>query len=166
MQSETMIDIEKLGWRPEWVGEMDHRRLKAPTVKLRSARRAEVGDAIYCVDLRVRHPNAEAYLSSTELHSVEHFLLEGFSRHLPENFVSVGIMGCQTGFYLVFSNEGHAETICIVLERILRDMQQATAVPYANVEQCGHWQDHSLEAAQAVAREILAQRAHWLEAAA
>lgn len=161
-----MIDIEKLGWRREWVGEMDHRRLKAPTVKLRSARRAEVGDAIYCVDLRVRRPNAEQFLTTTELHSVEHFLLEGFSRHLSENFVSVGIMGCQTGFYLVFSNEGHAETICTVLERILRDMQQATAVPYANIEQCGNWRNHSVTDAQNVAREILAQREHWLEAAA
>lgn len=160
-----MIDIEQLGWLPELVGELDHRLLKTPSVKLRSARMGQGGDAIFCVDLRVRAPNVDQYLSYAELHSVEHFLLEGLMRHLPENFVAVGIMGCQTGFYLVFTNEGHAETICVVLERILQDMQHASAVPYANVEQCGNWCNHTLEGAQMVAREILARRADWLDAA-
>lgn len=160
-----MPDIKALGWNLELVGEMDHRRLKAPTVKLRSGRLGGHGDAIYCVDLRVRLPNAGHYLTDTELHSVEHFLLEGFSRLLPEQFVSVGIMGCQTGFYLVFQNEGRVDVLCTALERILEDMQTAQAVPYANIEQCGRWENHSLEAAQAIAREILANRAHWLDAA-
>ncbi|HET8763663.1 MAG TPA: S-ribosylhomocysteine lyase [Rhodanobacter sp.] len=38
-------------------------------------------------------------------------------------------------------------------------------MPYANIEQCGNYRDHSLADAQRVAREILAHRAHWLEAA-
>lgn len=160
-----MIDVEQLGWRSELVGELDHRLLKAPSVKLRCARENPGGSAIYCVDLRVRHPNAGEYLSDTELHSVEHFLLEGLQRLLPEHFVSVGIMGCQTGFYLVFANEGRAERICAVLEQILRGMQDATAVPYACIEQCGNYRNHSLERARAVAREILTRRTDWLDAA-
>ena len=55
--------------------------------------------------------------------------------------------------------------LCEVLERVLCEMQQARTVPYANIEQCGHFRDHSLVDAQRVAREILARRAHWLEAA-
>jgi len=160
-----MIDVAALGWPTQLVGELDHRRLKAPSVKLRSARRGEQGDAIYCVDLRVRRPNADAFLTSTELHSVEHFLLEGFGRLLPGQFVSVGIMGCQTGFYLGFQNEGRAGVLCATLARILEEMQTATAVPYANVEQCGNWRNHSLADAQRLAREILARRDAWLEAA-
>jgi len=38
-------------------------------------------------------------------------------------------------------------------------------VPYANIEQCGRWRNHSLHDAQRVAREILARRADWLDAA-
>ena len=160
-----MIDVASLGWPQALVGELDHRRLKAPSVKLRSARLGEHGDALYCVDLRIRHPNANEFLTSTELHSVEHFLLEGFSRLLPEHFVSVGLMGCQTGFYLCFQNEGRAEVLCAVLVRILDEIQSASAVPYANIEQCGNWHNHSLDDAQRVAQEILSRREHWLDAA-
>ncbi|MBS0570636.1 MAG: S-ribosylhomocysteine lyase, partial [Proteobacteria bacterium] len=74
-----MIDTAQLGWPCDLVGELDHRRLKAPSVKLRSLRTGGANEAIYCVDLRVRRPNAGQFLSSTELHSVEHFLLEGFA---------------------------------------------------------------------------------------
>lgn len=160
-----MIDIEALGWPAALVGELDHRRLKAPSVKLRGAHAGGAGESIYCVDLRVRHPNADEYLTSTELHSVEHFLLEGFNRLLPDRFVSVGIMGCQTGFYLVFRNEGRAAQLCATLQQILEQMQQAREVPYANIEQCGNYRNHSLADAQRVAREILARRAAWLDAA-
>ncbi|MGB6155321.1 S-ribosylhomocysteine lyase [Castellaniella sp.] len=160
-----MTNLKSLGWPPDLIGELDHRRLKAPSVKLRSAQRGPSGATVFCVDLRVRHPNADAYLTSTELHSLEHFLLEGLQRLMPKHFVSIGIMGCRTGFYLVFLNEGRAQTLCATLQRIFEDMQHAQAVPYASIEQCGHYQDHSLSAAQAVAREILARRTDWLDAA-
>lgn len=160
-----MIDVERLGWPAGLVGELDHRRLKVPSVKLRSARQGPAGDAMYCVDLRIRRPNADACLTSTELHSLEHFLLEGLQRELPENFVSVGLMGCRTGFYLVLMNEGRADRICSVLQEILEAVQSATSVPYARIDQCGNWRDHSVERAQVVAREILAHRATWLDAA-
>jgi len=160
-----MMEVDALGWPAALVGELDHRRLKAPSVKLRSARPLAGGDAIYCVDLRVRRPNVEACLSAIELHSLEHFLLEGLQRELPEHLVSVGVMGCQTGFYLVFVDEGRAQTICAVLARILEAMSHATVVPYARIDQCGHYRNHGLQAAQAVAREILARRADWLDAA-
>ncbi len=159
-----MIDYQSLGWKPKTVGELDHRLLKAPRVKLRSANPGPNGDVVYCVDLRVNKPNAGQYLTSTELHSVEHFLLEGLQRYLPQNFLSIGIMGCQTGFYIVLLNEGRAAKVCEVLENIFNDMQTATEVPYASIEQCGNYQNHSLEQAQAVARRILAARADWLDA--
>ncbi|MBU6469488.1 MAG: S-ribosylhomocysteine lyase [Gammaproteobacteria bacterium] len=158
-----MLDVEKLGWDANTVGERDHRLLKVPSIKLRSARLGRNGDAVYCVDLRIRRPNADEYLSNTQLHSLEHFLLEGLHRQLPANFVSVGIMGCQTGYYLVFLNEGRAAKICSVLENILTDMQSATAVPYARIEQCGNYKNHSLELSQQVAREVLAARSTWLK---
>ncbi len=158
-----MIDFEQLGWEMSTVGELDHRRLKAPHVKLRSATPGANGDVVYCVDLRINRPNAGQYLSSTELHSVEHFLLEGFQRYLPKNFLSIGIMGCQTGFYLVLLNEGNARKICEVYKNILTDMLSAREVPYANIEQCGNYQSHNLELAQNVARKLLEAQSNWLQ---
>lgn len=96
---------------------------------------------------------------------MEHFLLAGFQRLLPANFLSVGIMGCQTGFYLTFVNEGRARRICGCLEDILAEIQGATAVPYARIDQCGNYRNHSLELARKVAREVLEAKSTWLDAA-
>jgi len=158
-----MLNIDQLGWEARTVGELDHRLLKAPHVKLRSFTEGKNGDVVYCVDLRINRPNANDYLSTTELHSVEHFLLEGFRRYLPENFLSVGIMGCQTGFYLVLLNEGNALKICSVYKNILTDMLSATKVPYASIRECGNYKNHNLELAQNIARRVLDAQSNWLQ---
>jgi S-ribosylhomocysteine lyase len=155
-----MIDITQLGWDASTAVELDHRRLRAPSVKLRSATEGPKGDVVFCIDLRVTKPNTD-YLSITEMHSFEHFLLSGFQKYMPQNFISIGLMGCQTGFYLVLLNEGNAEVICRIYENILQDILNANAVPFASVEQCGHYQNHSLELAQALARRILQTKASW-----
>jgi len=161
----AVIDLENLGWAVGTVGELDHRRLRAPSVKLRGAHVGQHGDVVYTIDLRWRLPNADACLSTVELHSLEHFLLEGFGRLLPAHFIGVGVMGCQTGFYLTLLNEGRRAVIEQALEAVLYGVLGATAVPYARIEQCGHWRHHDLAAAQAVAREVLARRAAWGEVA-
>ena len=155
-----MVNVEHLGWAPETVGELDHRLLKAPHVKLRSLTIGPTGDVVYAVDLRINEPN-KSFLSSTEMHSFEHFLIEGFQKYMPENFISIGLMGCQTGFYLVLFNEGDSEKICDVYENILRDILKATEVPYANIQQCGNYKNHSLEMAQNLARRVLEAKPHW-----
>ena len=155
-----MINLEELGWETRTIGELDHQLLKAPHVKLRALTTGENGDGVFSVDLRINHPNTE-YLSTTELHSFEHFLLFGFQKYLPQNFISVAPMGCQTGFYLILLNEGNAEKICNVYERILNDILVATEVPYANIRQCGHYENHNLELAQDVARKLLDLKSEW-----
>ena len=155
-----MSDVEALGWDPATVGELDHRRLQAPHVKLRSRRQGPGGDVVYCVDLRINKPNT-VFLSSTEMHSFEHFLLWGFQKYLPENFLSIGLMGCQTGFYLVLLNEGDPGRICETYETILREVLDATEVPYANIGQCGNYRNHSLELAQRLARRVLDAKSTW-----
>lgn len=163
MPVSAMIDLGALGWRPGTTTELDHRLLKAPSVKLRGAHAGPAGDTVYCIDLRLRRPNADTFLSDAEAHSIEHFLLEGFQRLLPAHFIGVGVMGCQTGFYLTLLNEGRRQVVEDVLEGILRGMLTADAVPYARVDQCGHWCNHDLAGAQAVAREVLGQRAQWAD---
>lgn len=155
-----MIHLEQLGWEVATVGELDHRKLKAPHVKLRSATPGAGGDVVYSVDLRINLPNS-TFLSSTEMHSFEHFLLWGFQKYMPQNFISIGLMGCQTGFYLILFNEGRAEIVMDVYEKILNDVLVASEVPYANIEQCGNYKNHSLEMAQALARRVLEAKANW-----
>ncbi|MDP1548150.1 MAG: S-ribosylhomocysteine lyase [Anaerolineales bacterium] len=155
-----MTDFEQLGWEPATVGELDHRKLKAPHVKLRSANPGANGDTVYAVDLRINLPNS-TFLSTTEMHSFEHFLLWGFQKYMPDNFISIGLMGCQTGFYLILFNEGRADTILDVYEKILKDVLTASEVPYANIAQCGNYKNHSLELAQALAGRVLDAKSNW-----
>ncbi len=159
-----MVDVKQLGWDSSTVGELDHRLLKAPHVKLRSFTKGPKGDVVYCIDLRINQPNTN-FLSSTEMHSFEHFLLAGFQKYMPGNFLSVGLMGCQTGFYLVLYNEGDAEKICSTYESILNDILIAREVPYANIQQCGNYRNHSLDAAQSLARRVLGARSNWRQVA-
>ena len=155
-----MVNVEQLGWDPATVGELDHRVLKAPHVKLRSFTEGPAGDVIYAVDLRINPPNV-SFLSSTEMHSYEHFLLAGFQKYMPKNFISIGLMGCQTGFYLVLFNEGSAKKICATYEDILNDILSASEVPYVNIMQCGNYKNHSLELAQQLARRVLDSKSNW-----
>ena len=159
-QEISMINLEQLGWETRTIGELDHQLLKAPHVKLRALTTGENGDGVFSVDLRINRPNSE-YLSTTELHSFEHFLLFGFQKYLPQNFISVAPMGCQTGFYLILLNEGNAEKICNIYEKILNDILAATEVPYANIRQCGHYENHNLGLAQDVARKLLDKKSEW-----
>lgn len=155
-----MLSLEQLGWEVHTVGELDHRKLKAPHVKLRSLTKGANGDAVYSVDLRINQPNI-SYLSTTELHSFEHFLLAGFRKYMPENFICVAPMGCQTGFYLVLLNEGDAKKICSVYEAILNDILIAKEVPYANIRECGHFENHNLDLAKDIARRLLDSKSSW-----
>lgn len=155
-----MVHLEHLGWDPNTAVELDHRLLKAPHVKLRSFTEGPLGDVVYAVDLRITKPN-EKFLSSTAMHSFEHFLLAGFQKYLPQNFISIGLMGCQTGFYLVLLNEGRAKKIHSIYERILNDILDASEVPYANIEQCGNYKNHSVALAQDIAQLVLDGRSNW-----
>ncbi len=157
------MDVAGLGWKESDIGEIDHRLLRAPAIKLRGMHQGRAGDRVFCIDLRLAPPNADRRLSTTLLHSLEHFLLEGFQRQLGEHFISLGVMGCQTGFYLVLLNEGRYAVVADALARILEAMASARAVPYARIDQCGNYRNHHLGLAQRFAAELLAARTSWQE---
>jgi len=154
------MNASDLGWDESTSVELDHRLLKAPHVKLRSITEGPGGDVVYCVDLRIYQPNVK-FMSLPVLHSMEHFLLYGFQRYMPNNFISVSPMGCQTGFYLVLFNEGRAEKIFSEYENILNDILKAKEVPYATISQCGNYLNHSLMLAKVLAWEVLQAKSRW-----
>jgi len=155
-----MVNVKDLGWDPKTVGIIDHRKVTAPYVRMESYKTGEHGDDVFFFDLRISQPNT-SYLSTKELHSMEHLLLAGFRKYLPNNFICVAPMGCQTGFYLVLVNEGRADVVLGTYERILKDILVETEVPYANIQDCGHFEHHDLKMAQNIANKLLETKSTW-----
>lgn len=161
MQAKEKIDPFLLGWDAATLGEIDHRQVKPPYVRMTSFKRGIRGDVVYLFDLRITRPN-KTYMTTLEMHSMEHLLLAGFRKYLPATFVNIAPMGCQTGFYLVTINEGKADEICDAYFNCLNDIIKATSVPYANIHDCGQYIHHDLQAAQKIAATVLEGKNDWL----
>ncbi|MCS7059108.1 MAG: S-ribosylhomocysteine lyase [Meiothermus sp.] len=135
---------------------LDHRKVRAPYVRLAGVRETPRGDRIEKYDLRLAQPNLEA-LDTGSLHTLEHLLATYLRGHL-EGVVDVSPMGCRTGFYLVVLGEpGPAR----VLEAFRASLEQVAlhtdVVPGASELECGNYRDHNLEGAKAWARRVLDQ---------
>ena len=154
------MNVEELGWDPLTLGEIDHRDVSAPYVRLSSYLEGSAGDITYVYDLRVTQPN-NSYLTTDILHSFEHLLLAGFRKYMPTSFVSVAPMGCQTGFYLILQNEGRFEEVSRVYQAILDDIIAANEVPYASPDNCGQAVHHDLAGSKGLAQALLDAKAQW-----
>ncbi len=155
-----MMNLQKMGWDPKTFSELDHQKVRAPYIRLASYVFGEKGDVIYNYDLRIMQPN-KTFLKTKVLHTLEHLFLAGFRKYMPEKFICVAPMGCQTGFYLVLINEGDAENIITAYSNILENIVHADSVPYANIEDCGQYLHHNLTEAQKVVETLLTQKQKW-----
>ena len=157
-----MLETAMKGWAKDTIGELDHRLVKPPYVRLSSCSKGEKGDVVTVYDLRVTQPN-QAYLETIVLHSVEHILLAGFRKYMPKQFICVAPMGCQTGFYLILLNAPDANSVCDVYEKILQYTLTADSVPYASEDSCGQAVHHDIGQSQDLAGKLLAARSEWLD---
>jgi S-ribosylhomocysteine lyase len=154
-------DFSHLGWEPGSTGELDHRLVKAPYIRLSSGQHGTCGDTIYVFDLRITQPNT-SYMSTLQIHSLEHLFLAGFRKHLPTAFVSVAPMGCQTGFYLILLNEGRARVVCEAYKKIFTEILSMDAIPYANEKDRGQFIHHNIKHAKKIAKMLLRAESKWL----
>lgn len=140
--------------------DLDHRLVKAPYVRV--AGRTDLGGGVEVIkyDLRFCQPNEE-HLDMPTVHSIEH-MMANFMRNYTDKLIGFAPMGCQTGFYAITNSMGQEELLNAV-EHGLRDILAATEVPAANEKQCGWGANHSLEGAQAAARDYLAKKDEWLQ---
>ncbi|UJW56405.1 S-ribosylhomocysteine lyase [Bacillus sp. A116_S68] len=138
---------------------LDHTKVKAPYVRLAGTTEGANGDKLYKYDLRFCQPNKE-HMKMPALHSLEHLMAE-LSRNHHEHIVDISPMGCQTGFYLAIINDDSYENVLTLLEKTLHDVLAATEVPACNEVQCGWAASHSLEGAQALAKDMLAAKHEW-----
>lgn len=138
---------------------LDHRTVTAPYVRLADRKVLPHGDVLVKYDLRFAQPN-KAHLEMDTVHSIEHLFAEK-SRNHSDKVVDFSPMGCQTGFYLILAGEWPYDDVLELVDATLHDILDATEVPAANEVQCGWGAHHTLEGAQAAAREFLARRDEW-----
>lgn len=139
--------------------DLDHTKVVAPYVRLAGTKAGVNGDVVTKYDIRFKQPN-KAHMEMPALHSLEHLMADRIRNH-SDDVVDLSPMGCQTGFYVSFLNYDDYEGILDVLEKTAQDVLAATSVPACNEVQCGWAASHSLEGAQALAKEFLEKRSEW-----
>ena len=155
-----MFEVNKSGWNTDAIGDIDHRIVKAPYIRLDSFKEGKNGDCVFKYDLRFTQPNKE-FIKSDALHSLEHFLLYGFRKNVS-SFLGVAPMGCHTGLYLFLLNDYEPDCLVSYLSRVLQDVLLANEVPLATEETCGHAANHCLDGAKKIANDMLSQKELWL----
>ncbi|MFG2472588.1 S-ribosylhomocysteine lyase [Streptomyces canus] len=143
------------------LGEVDHRRVAPPYLRLISCLSGTAGDRVYQWDLRLSQPNRE-HLDLAVVHSLEHMLLTYLPQHIPQ-VVNVGPMGCQTGFYLTIVNSDSYDQVLTAVHAALADAAEATEVPHANTTDRGRAAMHDASGASGTARRLLAAAADWTQ---
>ncbi|WP_321388206.1 S-ribosylhomocysteine lyase [uncultured Enterococcus sp.] len=138
---------------------LDHTKVKAPYIRVADKKTGANGDLIVKYDVRLKQPNKE-HMEMAALHSLEHLTAELIRNH-ADYIVDWSPMGCQTGFYLTVLNHDNIDEVMDVLELTMKDVLVATEVPASNPVQCGWAASHTLEGAQALAKEFLDQREEW-----
>ncbi|AWE06860.1 S-ribosylhomocysteine lyase [Lysinibacillus sp. 2017] len=139
--------------------DLDHTKVVAPYVRLAGTKAGTKGDIVTKYDIRFKQPNKE-HMEMPALHSLEHLMADRIRNH-SDAVVDLSPMGCQTGFYVSFINYDDYKGILEILEKTAQDVLVATSVPACNEVQCGWAASHSLEGAQALAKEFLEKRAEW-----
>lgn len=139
---------------------VDHTRMDAPAVRVAKSMATPKGDDITVFDLRFCVPNEEI-LSERGIHTLEH-LFAGFMRnHLNSDnveIIDISPMGCRTGFYMSLVGTPTENKVADSWKAAMSDVLAVKAkedIPELNEYQCGTYEMHSLEEAQAIAKMIL-----------
>lgn len=141
---------------------VDHTRMQAPAVRVAKTMQTPKGDTLTVFDLRFCAPN-KTIMPERGIHTLEH-LFAGFMRdHLNGDgveIIDISPMGCRTGFYMSVigapTEQRVADAWLAAMQDVLKVADQ-TQIPELNEYQCGSYQMHSLEEAQQIARQVIAQ---------
>ena len=113
------------------------------------------GDVV-TYDLRTRIPNADDYMDSITMHSMEHmFATYVRNSEIGQSVIYFGPMGCRTGFYLLVRNADNAK-ILEITKKILADIIAYEGEVFGNTrKECGNYLDLDLEKAKEECRRYL-----------
>ena len=140
---------------------VDHTRMTAPAVRFAKSMKSKCGDIVTVFDLRFTRPNAEDNIPPKGIHTLEH-LFAGFMRdHLngeDVEIIDISPMGCRTGFYMSLFGAPDEKRVGDAWKKSMEDILNVKSmedIPELNVYQCGTYQMHSLEEAQAISKQVL-----------
>jgi S-ribosylhomocysteine lyase len=141
---------------------LDHKKVRAPYVRLAGVKKTPRGDQIEKYDLRLAQPNQDA-LSSGAIHTLEHLLASYIRSHL-DGVVDISPMGCRTGFYMVVLGEPGPEKVLEAFQATLGDVvRHSRPVPGVSELECGNYRDHDPSGARAWAQRVLDEGLHIQE---
>ena len=107
-------------------------------------------------DLRTRRPNADCYMDSLTMHSLEHMFATYIrNSSIGPSVLYFGPMGCRTGFYLLVRDLEPAQVLAAVKETLARIVAHDGEMFGNTRKECGNYRELSLEAAKVECAEFL-----------
>ena len=107
-------------------------------------------------DLRTRIPNADDYMDSVTMHSMEHmFATYVRNSEIGGSVIYFGPMGCRTGFYLLVRDLDNATVLREVKKVLSLIAAHEGGMFGATRKECGNYRELSVESAKREAARYL-----------
>ena len=105
-------------------------------------------------DLRFKKPNANDYLETPAMHTIEHLAATYLrSSDFSDNIIYFGPMGCRTGFYLLVSDMTAEQVIKAVQDTVAFIANFSGKIPGTDPVECGNYLEHDLVGAVSEAKK-------------
>lgn len=104
-------------------------------------------------ELRFTEPN-QKFMPFDSMHTLEHFFAS-LIREETDKLIDVSIMGCRTGFFLIFSEDLPEDKVVGVLYIVLKKIVESTRIPSVSPKECWNYKEHDLDCAKVWATRIL-----------
>ena len=119
---------------------------------------SRVDRGVVTYDLRTRKPNSGDYMDHSTMHTLEHmFATYVRNSEISDSVLYFGPMGCQTGFYLLVSDDVTPQKVYEITVDVLKKTIAHTGEVFGNsAVECGNYRSLDLAAAKAEAIRYLA----------
>ena len=119
---------------------------------------SRVDRGIVTYDLRTRKPNSGDFMDNSTMHSLEHmFATYVRNSEIADSVLYFGPMGCQTGFYLLVSEDVTPQKVYEITVDVLKKTISHEGDIFGNsAVECGNYRSLSLSAAVNEATRYLA----------
>lgn len=135
---------------------IDHTKLKKG---IYVSRKDKIKDCtITTFDIRMKQPNNEPVMNTSEIHAIEHLGATFLRNHeiYKESIVYFGPMGCRTGFYLIVNCDCSSQNILPLIKELYHFIANFIGeIPGSSPVECGNYLDMNLNMAKYEANKFL-----------
>lgn len=128
---------------------VDHTKLKCGIYVSR------IDGNVVTYDLRVKKPNTGDLMTNVQMHTAEH-MFATFVRNskIADSVIYFGPMGCQTGFYLLVTDDISRDEVLHTVKDVLKNILEYDGPVFGASEiECGNFRSLDLAAAKQVCAE-------------